>query len=218
MFRMFPQIAIGTKFAALVDFLVPFGVLLRSSDDLKPFERWKKLVLYYIPRTFFIYWLFSFIPLVGGIIYMLCLVPLSASIQVTSKSGGRDVFAETVLLYLVVILIGFGGVWSFIGHTFMADDIAASIGWAAGSPFQTELAFYTLGTSVAAFLAIWLRGHLITALVVTKSIFLYGAAFVHIEDAIVGGNYAISNIGAPLIGDIIYPTLFLMLLFKTFRV
>jgi len=50
---------------------------------------------------------------------------------------------------------------------------------------------------------------MITALVVSKSIFWYGAAFVHIKDMVIAENYALSNIGIPLIGDIIFPTILL---------
>jgi len=127
---------------------------------------------------------------------------------VTKKIDRIKVF----LWYFVVILIGFGGIWNFIGHTVMADTVAAGIGWPTGSPFQIELAFYTLGSGIAALIAIWLRGHMITALVISKSIFWYGAAFVHIKDVIVNKNYSPLNIGSTLVGDIIFPTVFLVML------
>jgi hypothetical protein len=99
----------------------------------------------------------------------------------------------------------------------LADKVAAQIGWAIGSPFQIELAFYTLGSGVAALIAIWLRGHMITALVITKVIFWYGAGYVHLHDAFINQNYSYLNIGPPLIGDIILPTIFLILLFKILK-
>jgi hypothetical protein len=117
------------------------------------------------------------------------------------------------LRYYVVILIWLGGLWSFVGHTFLADMVANSIGWSAGSPFQTELAFYSLWFSVAAFLTVRLRWHIITGLVIAKSVFWYGAAFVHIKDIIAMQNYATLNIGVPLIGDIVFPTILLWFLF-----
>lgn len=204
--------------ARVVDFLVPFGFLLRSSRELKPFDRWDEIVKRFLPHTFFVYWLFTFIPHVGGLIYMLVLVPLSLKLHTPdSTSGDARKFAQELLVYYTVILIGFGGIWSFVGHTFMAERIATEIGWETGSPFQTELAFFSLGAAVAALLAVWIRGHLITALVITKSIFWYGAAYVHIEDALRNQNYAPLNVGAPLIGDLVYPTLLLALLAKSHR-
>lgn len=74
------------------------------------------------------------------------------------------------------------------------------------------MAFYTLGSAIAALIAIWLRGHMITALVISKSIFWYGAAFVHIRDVVVNNNYEPLNIGTTLVGDIIFPTVFLTML------
>jgi hypothetical protein len=119
-----------------------------------------------------------------------------------------------LLQYFVVILIGFGGLWSTTGHLFMADWVASQIGWPTGSPFQTELAFATLGLSLAALLAIWITDHLITAVVVAKSVFLLGAAYVHLVDAIAHANYSPLNIGTPLVGDLVYPALLLTLLWK----
>jgi len=145
---------------------------------------------------------------------MLAMVPLSIHLHRPKTTlVDPQYFARKLLLYLTVILIGFGGTWSFIGHTFLAEMVAAKIGWAT-SPFQTELAFYTLGSGVAGLLAIWIRGHLITAVVITKSIFWYGAAYVHIRDAFIHQNFAPYNVGAPLLGDLIFPTVLLYLLWS----
>lgn len=202
----------------ILDLLVPFGPFLRRTENKKPFLYWQDLLLHVIPLTFFIYWLFSLIPVIGTIIYVAIFIPLSAHQHLTNKGiTNKETRLLIYLWYFVVISIGFGGLWSFIGHTFMADNVASKIGWAIGSPFQTELAFYTLGSAIAAFFSIWLRGHMITALVISKSIFLYGAAFVHIQDAIINHNFSPFNIGTPLIGDIIFPTIMLTLLYKILK-
>jgi len=204
-------------FDQVIDFLVPFGPAIRRADTQEPFKNWPLVLLRALPMTFFIFWLFSFIPLVGGFIYMLVLVPLSVRRHMAREKAPRpNAMFKLLTIYYVVILFGFGGIWSFIGHTFLATSVAQSIGWAT-SPFQTELAFFTLGTGVAGLLAIWIRDHLITALIVTKSIFWLGAAYVHINDAIMHQNFAPSNIGAPLIGDVIYPVLMLYLLYRYWR-
>lgn len=201
-----------------VDALVPFGRILRADVAPEPFARWPEVVFRCLPQTFLAYWLFSLVPAVGGLIYMLCLVPLSASLgPVTGRPRDRRGYAERLLVFLTVILIGFGGLWSCIGHTLLADEVAARIGWQAGSPFQTELAFFALGSGIAGLLAVWLRGHFITALVISKSVFWYGAALVHVLDTVARQNYAPLNIGAPLIGDLIFPTLLLFLLYEANR-
>jgi len=197
----------------IIDIIVPFGRLLRRVEGELPFKRWKEVLLVYIPQTFFFYWLFSLIPALGTLLYVTLFIPLSAwqHIVLNDVKLRTDRY-KIFLWYFVVILIGFGGIWNFIGHTIFADTVAAGIGWPTGSPFQTELAFYTLGSGIAALFAIWLRGHMITALVISKSIFWYGAAFVHIKDVIVHKNYNPLNIGSTLIGDLVFPTVFLVML------
>jgi hypothetical protein len=198
----------------VIDVLVPYGILLRGLED-KPFPKlWKRVVFNFIPFTFFILWLFSFIPLLGSIVYFLVLVPLSARRHIKTKQvEGKKNKGYIYLWYLTVILIGFGGLWGFVGHFFLSDMVAENIGWKTGSPFQIELAFYILGSAIAGILAIWLRGQMIVALVISKSIFWYGAAYVHLQDAFINANYAPYNVGSVLIGDIIYPTLLLYLMF-----
>ncbi len=198
----------------VIDIVVPLGVLLRRVEDQPPFSSWRSLVLKFIPQTFFFYWLFSLVPYIGTFTYMLVFVPLSAWQHIKEKDieNTTDRYA-VVLWYYTVIMIGFGGVWNFIGHTILADSVAKGIGWQTGSPFQTELAFYTLGTAIAGLAAVWLRGHMITALIISKSVFLYGAAYVHIKDAFVHSNFAPLNVGGVLVGDIVFPTIWLFMLF-----
>ena len=149
---------------------------------------------------------------------MLVLVPLSAKRHIKLKDiSGRPEKYKVYLWYLTVVSIGFGGLWGFIGHTFMADTVAEGIGWTTGSPFQTELAFYILGSAVAGLTAIWIKGHMITATVITKSIFWFGAALVHIKEAVVSQNYSPLNIGAPLVNDIVLPFVFLVLLYLVIK-
>jgi hypothetical protein len=204
------------KFTFIIDLLVPFGKFIRENENITPFSKINSVLLFIIPRTFFFYWLSSFIPILGTLFYSLILIPLSIYIHVKKKSNKSNI-EDIALLYYVIILIGFGGIWNFIGHTFMADTVAAKIGWEIGSPFQTELAFFTLGTAVAGIMAIWLRGHMITALIISKSIFLLGAAYVHIKDMVVHNNYSTYNTGTVLIGDIIFPILFLFLLYHSLK-
>lgn len=205
------------KFPVL-DLLVPFGPILRGVDAPGSDKLLMRVVTHALPMTFLIYWLFSFIPLAGTLLYALILVPLSAARHIKEAgSQARSDKAFLTLWYFTVIIIGFGGIWGFIGHTVLAGSVAADIGWDAGSPFQTELAFYHLGFGIAGLMAIQHRDQIITGLVIAKSIFWYGAALVHIEDMITNKNFSPSNVGAPLIGDIILPTVLLALLFVARR-
>ena len=106
----------------------------------------------------------------------------------------------------------------FIGHTVLAEQVANAIGWPPGSPFQTELAFYTLGTAVAALICIYYPKAGVSLLAIAKSVFLLGAAFVHILDWWQHDNVNPSNLGITLAGDIVYPILFLSLVYMSWGV
>ena len=71
------------------------------------------------------------------------------------RTGGRA--AEILLIWLLVINIGFGGLYAFSGHLFAADEVAASIGWPAGNPFQTEVAVANLAIGTLGILSYWIR-------------------------------------------------------------
>jgi len=71
------------------------------------------------------------------------------------RTGAR--MAEIFLLWLLVIDVGIGSVFGFIGHTVVADQAAASIGWPAGNPFQTEVAVANLAFGTLGLLCYWLR-------------------------------------------------------------
>jgi len=115
----------------LLDFLVPLGVLLRRAPDRPAFANWPKLLWQFLPQTYFGFWLCSFVPWIGGFVYMLVLVPLSARRH--AQIRGLDGLPPALLLqYFVVIVIGFGGLWSATGHLFMADWVAGQI-WASPS-------------------------------------------------------------------------------------
>lgn len=116
------------------------------------------------------------------------------------------------LLSFLVISIGISSLIGFVGHIFFADQIAADIGWAAGSPFQREVGFPNLAIGILGITCIWLRGNYWIATVIATTIFLWGAAYGHIMDIIVHGNYAPGNAGGVLYDDILVPLITIVLL------
>ncbi|AXV40069.1 DUF6790 family protein [Methanobacterium sp. BAmetb5] len=118
----------------------------------------------------------------------------------------------TTLLSLLVVTVGIGSIWASIGHSFFANQVASTIGWAPGSPFQQEVAFANLAFGVLGILCIWIRGNFWTATVIGVSIFLLGDAIGHISNIMVTGNYAAGNAGAVLVLDILIPLLLIGLL------
>src|SRR5918911_3353949 len=127
-----------------------------------------------------------------------------------ARTGRR--IAEIVLLWLLVIDIGVGGIFGFIGHTVFADRAAASIGWPAGNPFQTEVAVANLAVGVLGVLCYWLRDNFWVATVIANSVFQLGAAVVHINQIMVAHNYQPDNAGIVLYTDILVPLVLVALL------
>ena len=120
--------------------------------------------------------------------------------------------AEILLVYALVFLAGLGGLWAFVGHTFAADQVATQIGWPPGNPFQYEVAVTNLSYAILGLLAIRLRGLFPVAVGIGYSVFLLGAACVHIREARLHGNVAELNSGLFLyVQDILVPLVILAL-------
>ena len=58
--------------------------------------------------------------------------------KITNKALNNIRIVEIFLLSFLVISVGIGGIWAFIGHAFLPAQVAANIGWPA-SPFQLEV-------------------------------------------------------------------------------
>jgi hypothetical protein len=125
---------------------------------------------------------------------------------------------DILLFYLLLICVGLSGLFAFYGHAFRADQVAASIGWAAGSPFQFEIAVSNLAFGVLGVLCIFFKDGFWLATGIGYCIFLFGAAFGHIREIITTGNNAVNNAGPILyIGDIAIPIIILALLALKWR-
>jgi uncharacterized membrane protein YphA (DoxX/SURF4 family) len=151
---------------------------------------------------------------VGGNVFWSVLPVLAVGHAWTEgATGDARRLVDLVLLYLLVLGVGVGSFYGFTGHFFMSDSVAASVGWATGSPFQRELAFYHLGFGISGLLALWLRDGFWLAIGLTSSIFLYGAGWVHLTDFLVHGNAAPRNWGFGVaFGNVVVPTVMMSLL------
>lgn len=128
------------------------------------------------------------------------------------KERSRRLALELLLMYLIGVA-GFKGIFGgFVMHFFFADLMAKSIGWPAGNPFQTEVAFFNLAVGVLGAASFWRRDFWVPFLVVT-TIMGWGAGFVHILDVISTGNTLGNNAGPILYADIIMPVVRLVIYF-----
>jgi hypothetical protein len=108
--------------------------------------------------------------------------------------------------------MGWAACFAFIGHQFRADEVARSIGWPTGNPFQTEIAWANLGGGLTGPLCTR-RGDpgFWTATAVANSVFSLGAALTHIRELRRSGNTAANNAGA-ILPDLLTPSTVLSLL------
>ena len=127
------------------------------------------------------------------------------------RTGARIV--QIFLLWLLVIDVGIGLIFGFIGHTVFADRAAASIGWPAGNPFQTEVAIANLAFGTLGTLCYWFRAEFWSATVIGASVWQLGDAVGHIQQIIIAQNYSPNNAGAALFfNDIVIPLILIALL------
>ena len=142
------------------------------------------------------------------VIFGLSLLAAALHLCVTRGHGiSRNRVVEVVLLYQLCIQWGFGAALTSVPHILTPDAIAELVGWEPGSPFQLELGFASLGTSILGILCIWFRGWFWLSPIVSRSVFLLGAAGIHIRDILETGNMSPGNAGPVLFYDIAVPLL-----------
>jgi hypothetical protein len=123
----------------------------------------------------------------------------------------RVAVVETLLLNSLIINVGAGGLYAFIGHAFFADRVARFIGWAKGNPFQFEVAVTYLALSALGFVSIWLRDKFWIAAIIAYSIFMLGAAYGHTREMIEKKNFSEGNAGPTFFIDIMNPLIMVVL-------
>jgi hypothetical protein len=133
-------------------------------------------------------------------------------IVATKRPRTRLQTADILLLYLFVFPIGLGGLIGFLGHTFRAGSTAASIGWPAHNPFQYEVAVANFAFGILGICCAWVRGGFRMATAIGWSVFILGAACVHLHQIHAGQPFAQGNAGAILYFDLIVPVLVLALM------
>ena len=117
---------------------------------------------------------------------------------------------ETLLVYFVVFNIAVQGIFAGFFQAFRGPQTAAEIGFTY-SPFEWEIAFSNIGLGVAALMSIFWRGRYILGPVIASTIFIYAAAYGHFVQA-AKGDVSPYNGGIFLwAGDIIIPTIILIL-------
>jgi len=138
---------------------------------------------------------------------------IGAAVQIVWKRQGMTLAqgAGIVLIWFFAVEVGLGGLWAFIGHTLFADQVAASIGWPAGNPFQQEVALTNLAFGILGLLSIRQPRPFQLATIIGYAIFMIGAGVGHLYQVVALGNLSPNNTGAVLYLDFGIPLLLFVL-------
>jgi hypothetical protein len=126
---------------------------------------------------------------------------------------GSDGWERALLRNALVFLVGVPGIVGASGHILAADQVAESIGWPKGSPFQYEVGVANLSFGVLGIMCSWVTGDFWTATVVGYSVFLWGAAIGHIREMVTQKNFNPGNAGLVFYMDVLVPAVLYVLLF-----
>ncbi|GAA2852174.1 hypothetical protein GCM10010472_06590 [Pseudonocardia halophobica] len=147
-----------------------------------------------------------------ALLFVLSLIVAAVHLLRDARPRTPNRIAEIVLLWLLVIAVGVGGVLGFLAHTVYADPTAASIGWPAGNPFQTEVAVANLAVGVLGLLCYRFRDQFWLATVIAFAVWFLGDAVGHVHQIVVADNWAPNNAGPALYADIALPLILITLL------
>ena len=110
-----------------------------------------------------------------------------------STVDGRVRKLELYLIYLFGLGVTGSGIGGALGHLFLSDAVAQSVGWPTGSPFQLEMGFTNLALGVLGLVAVSRRDGFREATVMAVTVVGVGATIVHLWDIAATGNLAPGN-------------------------
>ena len=154
--------------------------------------------------------------MVNVVMVLLSLVLPLVHLPITKGPWTRRNVLRVFLLYAFVFNVGaVGFLFGFIPHVFFADQAAELIGWPKGSMFQFEVGLHDGGWGILGFLCVFFGGGFWLATAIGWSFFMFGAAWGHVRELIVG-NYAPYNL-MPAFTDTFIPLYLLGLLYAYWR-
>jgi hypothetical protein len=152
------------------------------------------------------------------IMFGLAVFVILVHIALTKKKRNAKSILEIILLDYFILSMGIGTIIAGLAHIFNGPEIAKGIGWAVGSPFQTEVGLANLGVGIASLISFAFRGTYWLAIAIVWAVFAVGAGMVHVLEMF-GGNTAVYNSGfGILFTDFVAPILVLILVVAYLRI
>jgi len=150
-----------------------------------------------------------------GISLFICAIVVTVGHMAYKKEAPMPKGLEIFLSYILFFTMGLMGLLAGYAHIFMGPEIARSIGWAPGSPFQYEIGMANIAFGVLGILSYWYRGAFWDASIIGWAVLLLGCFVGHVINFYQDHNSAPYNIG-PYIWfyDLFLPLLALALLYR----
>ena len=137
-----------------------------------------------------------FFPLLGAVI---------AIIHIRWKGIAGAEAIGTFLMWQLAVGFGISYLYAGFGHLFVADKVAESIGWPAGSPFQREVGMWDAAMGICGMLCLKFRKDFWTAVVIGPGLFMFWAGLGHVWELVMHGDTSPNNAGAVMYIDLLYP-------------
>ncbi|MFG1302425.1 DUF6790 family protein [Xanthobacter sp. V3C-3] len=124
-----------------------------------------------------------------------------------SRSGAP---AEHYLSWILLLSVGFQGIWAGTTHVFLPQTAAAFIGWQP-SPFQYEIGIADLALGIVAVVSFWQSRDFKAAVVLITCLTYVGLAIGHVRQVLTTGDHAPGNFGMLLILTVLVPVVMIAL-------
>jgi hypothetical protein len=125
----------------------------------------------------------------------LIMVASVINIAFTKKPRTAANIVEIVLLWTLFFQVGVVCLLAYYGHVFNGPEIAAQIGWPAGSGFQYEVGMMNLGLGILGILCFWFRKDFWLATAIIASVVMVGCGVGHIREIVLHNNLNPYNAG-----------------------
>jgi hypothetical protein len=158
---------------------------------------------------------------VAGEYFSILMLVLAIVVALINAAWRRGTPAGSVSeqLFRWVALLGAGvvGLYTFAGHVFAPQQVAAHIGWRT-SPFQYEVGMADLTIGVLGIMAFRRNFAFRLATTVAVTCWLGGDAIGHIRQIVIAHNFAPGNAGPWLWSDILVPVIMVATLARSSRI
>jgi hypothetical protein len=138
--------------------------------------------------------------------FMPVLAAVIALVHIRWKQQAGAQAVGTFLMWQLAVGLGLGMMYGGLGHLLLPDQVAESIGWPTGSPFQREVGMWDVCMGLVGLLCLKFRSEgFWAATIIGTGLFMIGAGLGHVWELVVHQNYAPDNAGGVMYLDLLYP-------------